>query len=173
MLRRAMRRIRSAIVMAGAAMALIATPPALAQGGGAETFTESQTLEFDSAIDDPCNGGALAIAGQIHVLAHETVDPTGGVHLVTKSSLSNVTGTSESGTTYRFQLVTVQPFNDPSGRGASGQQPGLEFSQVQAQRTITQGSADNLLVTLVSHVTINADGEPTAVVEHVDARCVG
>ena len=164
-----MKQLAALVALALAGLAV----PALAAGEGAETITIEQTLPFDTVVDNPCSGEAVVVTGEAHFLTHETIDATGGDHAVSVVNLVGVTGTSATGTRYVFQQITAVPFNNPEGRGAAPRQPGLEFSQVQTTTIIATGPTDNLVVELVFHVTLNANGELTAVVEHVHARCVG
>ena len=153
-------------------LALLALP-GLARAEGAEPVSIVQTLPFDTVVDDPCSGEAVVVSGEAHFVFHQSTDATGGLHDVAVSSLIGVTGTSATDVEYRFQQVSVNELNEPRGHGASPQEPGLEFSQVQRTRVVTAAASDNFLANFLFHVTVNANGEPTAVFERVDARCVG
>ena len=165
--------MKQAPVAAVALVLALLALPAAAGGQGAETFTESQTIPFDQVVHNPCSGEEIVVSGEVHLLAHQTLDATGGDHAVLLENLVRVTGTSATGTEYIYRLVTVQPFNNPEGRGVAPQQPGVEFSSNQSMRVIATDGTDDFILNVRFHVTVNANGEPTVVFEQVDARCVG
>ncbi len=111
-----MKRLPVAVLVALAGLAAPAT--ALA---AAETTTTQFRAEIPLEYGPACSGEVVLLEGEIHFVEHQTVDATGGFHDFDLVHLSNLTGTSESGTVYHFQQASVQSLNDPVGSGSSSQ----------------------------------------------------
>ena len=74
----------------------------------------------------------------------------------------------DSGETYRVQVINTTTSHDDFYSPISGVQ---DFANTFSQRVelsfTSPGGRDNYRATLLVHVTVNANGEPTAVVENL------
>jgi hypothetical protein len=155
-----------ALVLAGGLLTLaLLEKPAQAQ---AETITSTDEYTFDEFLED-CTGELVELAGTQHIVAHSTLDATGALHtkyhVVTQGR-----GVSDSGAKY----IVINTDNVEEN---------ITLPPEEVQRTITnpgmfklirQGSstpADDQYVNYLLHVTVNANGEVTAVVSSFDFGC--
>jgi hypothetical protein len=159
----AMRRVVLVLASVMTALAL-ATGVALAQ---AQTFTDSERVPLNTATFNPCTGELVTLAGYLHLLTHTTVDEQGGVHLQSHVNPQQVSGTSTSGTEYR-----AVGKNRTESNTFSGGLP-VEVTHVRTFNFISTDATDNFLLHETIHITINANGEVTAVVENVTTECRG
>ena len=135
--------------------------------GQATTTTTNEELPISSSIANTCNGDTVTFQGTVHVVNTVTVDSSGGFHLKTHSNYQDVSGTgTPSGVNYRIVTTTNETINDNDG-------PQFEMTVVQTVKAVSQGSAPNLFLHVVMHVTINANGETTSTVDEVTAECRG
>ena len=147
-------------------MLVIGTLPALA---AADTFTASTSFPFDLVLFIPCaNGGAgelVLLQGTLHIQQHITINnnratikshfqPQGadGVGLTTGDSYNAV------GVTQEVDTIALTG-------GAT------EFTFINNFRLIGQGPDNNLQVHQLVHVTINANGTVTNVIDNSSVEC--
>ena len=133
---------------------------ALVLGGGtARAEVVSNTiLSFSSIRGQDCTGDVIQLSGQVHLLARQNDDGSFGGHL----NYVGVTGTAlGSGATYR--AASSDSFHVDFATG--------DVRSVSHIRLIGQGSEANLLVTVITHVTTNANGEVTAEISELRTVC--
>ena len=154
--------IASALVMALGLLGAAHVPPAMGQ---ATTFTESVRIPIEFVEPNPCAGEGVAITGDLHFLFHITVDPNAGTHVEVHFNPQGVMGTGlVTGATYQGTGATHDSVN------INGPPPS-EFTSVNNFLLIGRGPNNNLLVHSTTHVTINANGKVTAVVENARVEC--
>jgi hypothetical protein len=159
-----MKRLVLLLAVMGTTLAL-AAGMALAQAT-TETFTEK--VPYNETIFNPCTQEDVQLTGDVQFLVHETVDANGGFHVQIHASAQGITGTGlESGTQYRLVGVDRQAYYF-----APGVQP-RAVTFINHLSLVSNGSSDNALETLTSHVTFNANGEPTVLFERTDITCAG
>ncbi len=164
-------RVRVVVVMVSAlalaagllTMALL-SKPAQAQ---AETFTSSDRDAFLIAFES-CTGEVLEVQGTLHAVAHTTIDPNGTFHTTFHN---NIQGGAESasGAKYVFNSSSTNQQNF----SVSGTPPFIATNTM-SFRLIRQGSAtptDDLMVKVLIHQTVNANGEITSEVVKFEATC--
>jgi len=135
--------------------------------GQATTTTTNEELPISSSVVNTCNGDTVTFQGTIHVTHTLTVDSSGGVHLKTHSNYQDVSGTgTPSGLNYRIVTTINETVNDSDTAQ-------FETTVVQTIKAVSQGSAPNLFIHVVMHVTVNANGETTSTVTEVTAECRG
>ncbi|HJQ30973.1 MAG TPA: hypothetical protein VJ866_02270 [Pyrinomonadaceae bacterium] len=135
--------------------------------GQATTTTTNEELPISSSIANTCNGDTVLFQGTVHVVNTLTVDSSGGYHLKTHSNYQDVSGTgTPSGLTYNVRTTTNETVNDNDN-------PQFETTVIQTVKAVSQGSAPNLFVHVVMHVTVNANGQTTSTVTEVTAECRG
>jgi hypothetical protein len=135
---------------------------------GANSFSSSAIIPISIGVFVPCamNGAGemVFLSGNLHTLFHFTDDGAGGFHGMNESNPQGVSGTgSSSGDSYQGTGVTLSHFNTS----------GLPFNQtfVNNFRIIGQGNGNNVLVHQTFHITVNANGQVTAVVDNFSAEC--
>lgn len=135
---------------------------------GSTSFTSSLVIPINIAVFVPCAvGGAgelVQLSGELHSLFHFTDDGAGGYHVMQENNPQGVSGTGlSSDDKYQGTGVTRYDFN-------AGSLP-FNTTYVNNFRIIGQGSGNNLLIHATFHVTVNATGEVTAVVDKFSAEC--
>jgi hypothetical protein len=145
---------------------LIAGSPAVVKPQ-AQTSTNNDTIPFDANFFVPCAAGGageiVALSGQLHVLIHVTVNDVGGTNIKTHFQPQGISGVGLiTGDTYRGTGVTQ---DQESNTGAT------EFTAVNNVNLIGPGPGNNLLVHQLIHITINPNGELTAVVVNSNIDC--
>jgi hypothetical protein len=113
------------------------------------------------------NGGTgefVLLTGLLHVLVTETVDAKGRLHTTVHFQPMGATGIGlTTGDVYRATGVTRETDN--------GFEIPFEATYVNNFRIIGRGKGNNLLIHEVIHVTVNARGEVTVLVEHISVEC--
>lgn len=156
-----------ALLLGAALLASSLTRPAVAFTQ-ATTVTTNETLPLNAVSFNSCNGEAVTLTGEVHIVTHFTTDTNGGTHYKSHQNFENVTGTgSLSLITYRG--VSNNNHTD-NNNGSNAQQ---EFTNINRVRLISQGPADNLLVNITVHATINANGQATSTTSNFQVICTG
>ena len=107
----------------------------------------------------------VTLNGFLHIVTHTTETASGGVTMTRHVNPQGVTGVgTPSGITYRSNGAT----NTSGHTSASG---ASESTFVNNFHLISQGSAGNLLVHIVIHQTVNANGQVTSDVEKISIEC--
>lgn len=130
---------------------------------------ENSRIPVEIILDIPCaNGGAgetVTLSGDLHVLTTFVINDNvvrGKFH----SQPQGISGYgSVSGDRYQATGVTQGQFK------ASLQNGQAVISTIDNFRIIGQGPGNNFLVHEVLHLTINANGDFTSVVDHLGADC--
>lgn len=135
---------------------------------GSSSFSSSVIVPINLGVFVPCaNGGAgefVSLSGNLHSLFHFTDDGAGGFHAMSENNPQGVSGTgSVTGDKYQATGVTLSHFNTS----------GVPFNQtfVNNFRIIGQGTDNNFLVHQTFHITVNAAGNLTALVDNFSVEC--
>jgi hypothetical protein len=117
----------------------------------------------------PCANNGLGepvlISGTLHILIHETVSASGNLHFKIHFQPQGASGVGlVTGDSYRATGVTQEHFN------VNGPLP-INDTFINNFRIIGQGPDNNLLVHQTVHITINANGELTALVDNTSVEC--
>lgn len=130
----------------------------LASSSGAAT---SRTMSLHFIRSNECTGEDVEITGSIHFVSK--TQPDGGI--VGHFNYQHVTGTGlTSGTEYRVSAVDQVHLSPPF--------PSSVHS-VRSFRMIAPGPGNNLLVHVLMHITVTANGDVSASIERLTNRCVG
>ena len=158
-----MRRILLTSLMISV-LALAAADTAAADGAVTETlhFTFPQSF----VLPNPCTGDPISFTGELDSVVHVTIDPAGRLDVIDYTHIVDEVGTDLiTGDTYR-------------GVGAVGSEQNLKFSGFPAEYTVKGGQnfvgpgpGNNLVQHEIIHVTVDANGQVTAVVENVYIEC--
>jgi len=121
--------------------------------------TQSFERDFSAVLTPPCDGAeAVELQGSVHLTAGVTQDQRGGLHLRVHVNYQGVTGTGTvSGATY--EVPTTVNLNTNLGSATT-------FTTTVNVRFISHGSAPNFNMHQNVHITINANGEITAIVDN-------
>jgi hypothetical protein len=130
----------------------------------AQSFSAVQRIPVE-LMAPTCQGVSVRLTGYFIVLSHVTLDPAGGVHVKTHVNPANLTG-EIAGVTYRGTGVTQRVFNE------NGPLP-VTHTFINNVQIIAQGSTNNLLLHSTVHITINANGTVTSVVNNNRFVCRG
>jgi hypothetical protein len=163
-----MKRLVLLVAVVGTTLAL-AAGMALAQ---ATTVTSNETVPVNQLAINTCTepDEFVLLTGELHLLSHITEDANGGLHVQThfQPKGGGLSGTAEgSGTQYKAVGVTREGFYIAPGEESR------ETTFVSRFQLISNGPSDNFLVEFTTHVTVNANGEVTAVVDDAEIKCVG
>jgi hypothetical protein len=157
------KRLVLSLAVVGMTLAL-AAGMALAQAT-TDTFNEREPL--DLIVDNPCTGEPLQLTGELHILFHVTEDANGGFHVQTHFQPQGVSGAGlVTGEQYRGVGVTRDEFYFPPGELR-------ETTFIDHFYFVSTGPSENMLATTTTHVTFNANGEPTAELVRLDTKCAG
>jgi hypothetical protein len=146
------------------ALAAGTTAPAYAQ---ATMFTE-RVIEPLEATVPACNGEDVFVSGELHLTFQTTVDAGGGIHERFTLVPDSVRGVgSETGIQYSLVGGHRSNFN------ADAASAPLIFMNTEMFNLVSQGGTDNLMGKINYHVTINANGLESVVVDQLSLQCVG
>ncbi len=142
---------------------------AVAVAGGALPATasaESTTAPIAFSSFNPCNGEPVTGSGTLHVVSNTHFDQSLGLHVVNIEMVSSV--------------EAVGLLSQVRYTGRQRQQEVLYTSGFPLVSTLTHSAAlrsatnlDNFSLTFQVHLTVNANGDPTAEVLHPRVACTG
>ena len=157
MMKRIVFMVTVALVMAAMALA----------GGAALASQKPEILRFpiDETVVNPCNGESVHLTGTFQIVLHETQDASGGSHFIAEGNAKGVRGVGTSGTQYRATGGFWDEFNT-NGRT-------VVSNSVSVFNIISKGPAPNFVSEVTVKLTVNANGEVTAEIDHMNERCTG
>jgi hypothetical protein len=143
---------------------VLGVAPALAK---ATTFTDNVRVPTEIFVFVPCaRGGAgefVQLSGTLHILFVTTIDDKGGFHSKFHFQPQGISGTGLiTGDKYQATGVTQGTFNGKVG---------FEETFVNNFKIIGQGPGNNFLIHENFHITVNANGEVTALVDNFKVKC--
>jgi hypothetical protein len=143
------------------------------------TVSEDQVAisNFPVVIGSCLNSGdgeVVLVSGTLHFVTAIRTDADGGIHATAQTNLADMTGVG---------TISGDIFRVTDTAGGFGGRLTLNFPTAnEPPRTVTQsgdvlfisaGSADNLLVRLTFHQTINANGDVTVQDPSIEQVCLG
>ena len=112
--------------------------------------------------------GAFIIGtGTLHIVLHQTYNAAGGSLVVVHAQLQGASVVGTSGATYKLIDVS-QSESTSNGPGAQS-----ETTIVANYLLISEGTAPNYDMHQTMHITMNDNGEVTAVVDNTTVECRG
>jgi hypothetical protein len=144
---------------------LVAIAPMGTAFAAATTTTTISRVPFGfTPLLNPCTGENLDITGTTLILTHTTVDATGAAHTKFHFTTQGVRGISQE-TGVRYELVdTVNDATYDGPRPAVG-------TALSTFRLVGPGPGNDQVLRFQLHFTINAAGEPTALVLNQINEC--
>jgi hypothetical protein len=117
---------------------------------------------------NPCTGETVTlVSGTFVIVLHGFEDSASGLHAIAEGNAHGVAGVGSTGTAYRAAGGFWAEFNVRPGSTAV-------VTITDVLQLISRGSGDNLTLDAAFHVTVNANGDPTAFVDVVaDDTCRG
>jgi len=139
------------------------------QSNAAAAFTASSKFDIVLSINIPCanggNGEDVTLTGTLHDLYHITINGN-NFNVKQHDNPQGITGIGTvTGAKYQGTGETQQQFG---GSFVNGHYEGTLTNNF---RMIGQGPGNNFLVHETFHVTINANGTVTALLDHLTADC--
>lgn len=121
-----------------------------------------------TAIPNPCYPiDVINLNGDIHIVITYTGDNKGGYHMSSSLNYQGVSGQSiTTQTLYQSSTITNNNFNMNPPFPST-------YSNIDSWSLISQGGTDNFIMHSTFHVTMNANGVPTATVDNFSAQCNG
>jgi hypothetical protein len=162
------RQARLGIItlLAGAALGSctdVSSTAAVAPVASAETATSNISVPYDAVLNG-CTE-PIQFTGELHILFHSTLSSSGNYHVKFHFQPQGVQGTGlRTGAKYQATGVTQVEYN------FNGPLPFTE-SYINNFRLIGQGPDNNLLVHENFHITINSNGDVTAVHDNFSVEC--
>jgi hypothetical protein len=150
--------VMSALALAAGLLALaLGAKPTQAQ---AENSKVNDRFTFEGReLLNPCTGEVVSYEGTEHFVFHTTEDASGGFHIRSHTNVQ-AQGVSTSGAKYVAHSI------DNSHDFFSESAENFQFtSTVQFIRQGSETSEEDFVLKQVSHVTVNANGEITSLVE--------
>ena len=146
------------------ALSLLSAAPSRA---AAYTTTDQQIIPFAAvySAESTCTGEAVLVSGEAHLVGHITVNEGGGFTTVAHSNLRDVSAVGQASGTW-YQVVTT--FNTSGHAGAT---PPTVLSSHLTVRVIAPVGQNDFVIRKVFHLTINANGELTALVSDFGTEC--
>lgn len=161
------KKIVSKLVLLTAALILILSTGVAPASARATVFTDNVRFPIEIIVFVPCAAGGIGeevlLSGNLHVLFRTTIDSRGGFHSKFHAQPQGLSGVGlTTGDRYRGTGVTQDKFN---GR------VGSTYTFVNNFNIIGQGPGNNAMIHQTFHVTVNARGQVTAVVDNFRATC--
>ena len=143
-------------VMSGLALALSVFLPG---GSAAALSATSDQLPVYFLRSADCTGEIVEISGTIHMVNQTQADGS----VIGHFNYQNVTGLGlTSGNTYRASAVDHVRLQAPFP---------TSINSVRSFQLISRGAESNLLVQVLYHITVNANGEVTVTIDDLNTHC--
>jgi hypothetical protein len=150
-----------------AAVAIALTLAVAGAASAASTITRTDLT--GTTFANPCTAEQITIVGgTFQLIVNSTPDASGGLHVEIRGSAQGVVARGgTSGDSYRLSgdFWSEQTVHDASYP--------VVLTVVEVHNAVSAGSAQNFIVHIVRHLTIDAHGDVTASVDAVSAECRG
>jgi hypothetical protein len=155
----------AALVLAGCEQGNDPADAPFARQAAAVTSHGSTRTPFNSVLANPCQPEDVQFSGSLHTLFVFVGDGAGGGHFKLTTNAQGISGTGTA-TGARYQSTGSE--NSVAVLTAGGT---ITESVTSSFLIVGQGDVPNFRLIVTQHITINANGEPTAVVDHVTTSC--
>ena len=163
------RRLNAILYLLAVPLAVVVTQ-VTSLGAASAANVVNETFQFPLAIQlNTCTTPVEPVAtnGDLHIVVTTTSDKRGGYHVKTGSNTESVTGTG---------LITGLKYTS-STSDEDEWYAGTPFPQTHTMThnyvLNSQGGTANTVMKITFHVTVNANGIPTAAVDNVQSGCQG
>jgi hypothetical protein len=118
--------------------------------------TQIKDLPFTVTLPNECCGELVSLTGTVHMVIRDN-----GLHI----NGTDITGTGlSSGETYTGHNTAIHNEHDNSGNGAE-----VKARVIHVSMTNENGCSFTLMIHV--HITFNANGEATAVIDSIETKC--
>jgi len=151
-------------------MAIVIGMMTLATAGTANAASSiTRTDLTGTSFVNPCTAEQITIVdGTFQLIVTNTHDASGGLHLGLRGNAQGVVAVgATSGDSYH---LAGDFWSEQTVRNASYP---LTMTVVEVHNAVSAGPAQNVVVHIVRHLTINANGSVTSSVDAVSAECRG
>jgi hypothetical protein len=122
-----------------------------------------------TAFANPCTAEPIIIVGgTLQSIVNSTSDGAGGLHVDIRGSAQDVV--AKGGTSGDMYHLSGDFWSEQTVHDASYP---VVLTVVEVHNAVSAGSAEDFIVHIVRHLTIDANGDVTASVETVSAECRG
>jgi hypothetical protein len=144
------------LLVAVVAVVAVIAAPSLASGGATITrqSVAGSTLTCDNEVFN-------ITAGAFQIVTHETLTPSGAYHVIVEGNAQGVKAVSPSGATYQVPGGFWIEVNLTPGATV--------MTETDVLNVVGQGGAPDFTARAVVHTTVDANGNVTAVVDHLTA----
>ena len=128
-------------------------------------FGYVEIIPFEGTLRTSCLGEPVHIHGSATYVVHYLENPNGREHQLDRATIQ-ASGTGLiTGTRYRYNAVMnhVATWMESGGAG--------NFTRMSRGHLISAGSGGNLVATFMLHITANANGETTVVMDVWEVEC--
>jgi len=126
--------------------------------------TTNTSIPITLVVDIPCAGELVVLNGPLHILISVTFDNAGGFHMVGHFQPQGISGLGQT-TGAKYQATGETEFQ------TNAKAVPFETSFVNNFKIICQGPGNNLLIHENMHLTVNANGTVTAVIDNTSFEC--
>lgn len=125
----------------------------------------SVTEPFSAVVTNPCNGEEVALSGSLHTSFALVIDGSGAEHFRTTTNAQGISGVGLT-TGARYQLSGVETTQAQLLSGGT-----ITDRYNNSFLVTAQGNTPNFRLHVTQHITVNSNGEVTAVVDNVTTSC--
>jgi len=154
----------SMVVLILVSMFLAAGPTSVQAQAASTTIKFSDSFPF--SFFNNCTGEVVSGVVSVKTTVHETIDASGGFHF----HFHDVFRGTAVGETSGIKYVGPQTDHESFHVSSSG---ALEDTFTLNFRFISQGSADNILLHILFHITITPNGDVTSEIANITDVCRG
>ena len=131
------------------------------EGSGASVYT----IPFEGTLRASCLGEPVHIHGTATYVVHYLESPNGRYHMLDRATIQTSGTGLVTGSQYRYNAIMshVGTWMNEGGAG--------NFTRLSRGHLISAGSGGNEVATFMLHITANANGETTAVMDVLDVEC--
>jgi hypothetical protein len=132
--------------------------------------TISTTMPYSNKYSNPCPGSTdlvIPVSGQMHMVIHSTTTTNGATRINELDNAPALTGTAILSMNSYVVNQLDKFFLDLEPGGT------MVTDILESLRVVSQGSSPNFTHRVQIHLTINAQGLPTATVSDLDDTCTG
>jgi len=126
--------------------------------------TTNTSIPITLFVDIPCAGELVVLNGPLHILSSVTFDRAGGFHMLGHFQPQGISGLGQT-TGAKYQATGETEFQ------TNAKAVPFETSFVNNFKIIGQGPGNNLLIHENMHLTVNANGTVTAVIDNTSVEC--
>jgi hypothetical protein len=129
----------------------------------ATAVTTTESVPFDFAVFIPCVPENVNLTGKLEIVNHTTVNADGTFHLVSHVNPQGLSGVGDvTGDKYHGSGLTQNVVNASAGQ---------QVTFLNIMRFVGQGPGNDFSLQQQVHVTVNANGQTTTVVDNFSVDC--